>query len=81
MQSDMQKYVDELETMGVPTEPIPFQPKTVFRSLMAQVIWPVGQVLPQLAYAVGKTAKKPEDGWTVADVKDLNKLVRKGKSV
>ena len=34
----------------------------------------------QLAQAVSKTAQKPEDGWTDADVKDLNMWVGKMKA-
>ena len=57
----MQKYENKLEPMDVPTEQMSRQKKTVFRRLPAQVRGPVSHLLPQFAYAVSKTAQKPED--------------------
>ena len=48
MQTDVQKYVDKMEPMEVPTEQTPFQPKPAFRLLLAHVLRAMSHWLPQL---------------------------------
>ena len=47
------------------------------RTLLAQVRWPVIQLSQLLAKVLNNNAQKLKDEWTVADVKDLTKLVVK----
>ena len=76
----MQKYVGKLEPVEVPTEQARSSRTPLFCGCWAQIHWPVSHWLPLLVHAVSKTARKPEDERTVADVKDLNKLVVKVKA-
>ena len=81
MQADMQKYVDKLEPMAVPTEQAPIPAGMFSRRLLAHIRLPTSHLLPQLACAVSKTAQKPEDKWTVADVKETEQAGEQSGSV
>ena len=67
----MQQYVDKLERANH---------TTAFRKLLAQIRWPVSHFRPQLEHVVRKIARTPDDDWTYAYVKKLEKLVSKVKA-
>ena len=71
--------MQKLEFIAVPTTDASPQQKTASRRLLAQVRWPLNHVLPQFAYSVSKTAQKPEDGWSAANVRESTNIVLKVK--
>ncbi len=54
---------------------------TEYLSMLAKIRWPVGHVIPELAYEVSRLASKKKDGLSIADRKSLGKLLKSLKTV
>jgi len=77
----MDSYISKLAEVPVGNkgaeEKLSDEETTQYRRLIAQVRWPVSHVVPQMAYEVSKAAQKAQGEWTVADIVQLNTMVRK----